>query len=584
MHPDTARWLISDEGAEYLAEDLDPDSLADAERLRRRLHPERAAAVLSQVALRRRARAKFGAAAAMMFFTPDTLEQATRPAVAAWRASRFVSAGVTRVVDLGCGIGSDAQAMIAAGLDVRAVEVDEVTAIFARANLGSPIELADATSVGIGPGEAVFIDPARRTAAGRTWNVADFSPSWEFVTSILKGRIACLKLGPGVPYELLPPEASTCWISDHGDVVEASVWSGTGQPGSRSALLLPDGIELSIEPRTSRPDSKRDNATASQVGGEVLRVSLTSRGVETKPTSHTGNGLDDLVGSGESTGAIGEVKTCRGGQSPFLTEESPLTIRQGPRPLPAPKPDSGVSRETRLSRSHGASLTPDDLTLRSDDSSLSQSGEMTLGLDDLTQRRGGPRLGPGDSIPGLGGSVKGPGDSVPELGGSVPEPGSCVPRRGDLILEPDGAIIRAGLVDALAYRLGATRLHPGIAYLTLAPDEQIILPNRAKVPEQLIFGDEQDYLLIGRAVTWFQVLEVLPFSEKVLKAWVRKNGVGRLEIKKRGIEVDPATLRKRLRPKGDVSATIVLAPTVEGARIFSVIRLGRSKDERVGTR
>ena len=59
--------------------------------------------------------------------------------------------------------------------------------------------------------------------------------------------------------------------------------------------------------------------------------------------------------------------------------------------------------------------------------------------------------------------------------------------------------------------------------------------------------------------TAFRVLERLPTDEKKLKAALRERGVGTLEIKKRGIDVDPAQLRKRLQLKGSASATIVLA-------------------------
>ena len=86
---------------------------------------------------RRRGVAKFGAAAAGLFFTRDGLEQATRPHVAAHHAARLAASGAYRVVDLGCGIGTDAMAMLRTGLQVAAVDRDEQIADVARANLAT---------------------------------------------------------------------------------------------------------------------------------------------------------------------------------------------------------------------------------------------------------------------------------------------------------------------------------------------------------------------------------------------------------------------------------------------------------------
>jgi THUMP domain-like len=57
----------------------------------------------------------------------------------------------------------------------------------------------------------------------------------------------------------------------------------------------------------------------------------------------------------------------------------------------------------------------------------------------------------------------------------------------------------------------------------------------------------------------------LPFHLKALRAWVRQAQVGVLEIKKRGIEVDPAELRRRLRLTGPNSATLVISRAPDGA-------------------
>lgn len=121
---------------------------------------------------------------------------------------------------------------------------------------------------------------------------------------------------------------------------------------------------------------------------------------------------------------------------------------------------------------------------------------------------------------------------------------------GRFLLEPDGAVIRAGATDVLARRIGAHRLDPRIAYLC-CDDE----------PPESEFA------------TRFLVREVLAWKEATLRAWVRDQGIGTLEIKKRGIELDPAQLRRRLRPRGRAAATVVITPTTDGARAVVVDRI-----------
>ena len=56
----------------------------------------------------------------------------------------------------------------------------------------------------------------------------------------------------------------------------------------------------------------------------------------------------------------------------------------------------------------------------------------------------------------------------------------------------------------------------------------------------------------------YQVLEALPYKEKSLRAALRARNIGRLTIKKRGVNVVPDELRKRLALTGDGEATVVL--------------------------
>ena len=67
------------------------------------------------------------------------------------------------------------------------------------------------------------------------------------------------------------------------------------------------------------------------------------------------------------------------------------------------------------------------------------------------------------------------------------------------------------------------------------------------------------------------MLEPLPYKEKALRAALRERNIGRLTIKKRGVNVVPDELRKRLALKGDDEATVVLT-RAEGKGIALLVR------------
>jgi len=75
------------------------------------------------------------------------------------------------------------------------------------------------------------------------------------------------------------------------------------------------------------------------------------------------------------------------------------------------------------------------------------------------------------------------------------------------------------------------------------------------------------YLLNGSTVA------ALDGKEKALRAWVRSNGIGTLEIKKRGVDLDPAQLRKKLAPKGAASATLIITRIDRDAVAYSCRRV-----------
>lgn len=232
------------------------DPLAAAEALRRLgVDPELASAALTQAGLRIRAAGKFGPDAARMFFTRTGLEQATRTRVAVRRAARMAAGGVSRLADLCCGIGSDTLAAARAGIHVRAMETDPLTAAVAAANVDAlglagmaSVACADARAVDLSTVDGVFCDPARRRGGTRVFDPGAYTPPWEFVSALGDAvPRTVLKLAPGIDHALVPGGAEAEWVSVRGEVVEAALWYGPlARVRHRASLLTEGSVELTL--------------------------------------------------------------------------------------------------------------------------------------------------------------------------------------------------------------------------------------------------------------------------------------------------------------------------------------------------
>ncbi len=126
------------------------------------------------------------------------------------------------------------------------------------------------------------------------------------------------------------------------------------------------------------------------------------------------------------------------------------------------------------------------------------------------------------------------GEAAHELTSGTDASDEPVRELGAYLHEPDGAVIRARLIGDVARSLEAGMLDERIAYVT------------------------SDAALTSPFVSTFRVREVVPSDVKALARALRERDIGRLEIKKRGVDIDPATLRTRLKLRGDQAATLIL--------------------------
>jgi len=98
---------------------------------------------------------------------------------------------------------------------------------------------------------------------------------------------------------------------------------------------------------------------------------------------------------------------------------------------------------------------------------------------------------------------------------------------GHVIYDPNPAVSRSGLLAALAHTLNAHQFDPGVAFLT------------------------SNQLTTTPFATAYSVQEAFPFKPKLVGAWLREHGVGRITAVKRGTDVDTDALVKSWKLKGD---------------------------------
>ncbi|TWT75985.1 hypothetical protein Pla123a_27710 [Posidoniimonas polymericola] len=137
-------------------------------------------------------------------------------------------------------------------------------------------------------------------------------------------------------------------------------------------------------------------------------------------------------------------------------------------------------------------------------------------------------------------SVDQAGELAGAFDGKPKGPQRIAGKLGEFLVEPDAAVLAAKLTNAFAAELDLKRVSRGIAYLT---------------------GDAPPAHPLCRV---FRLLETLPLKQKQIAAALRARSVGRLEIKHRGVRLDPHTFRKQLKLRGDNAAILIAFPTASG--------------------
>lgn len=105
---------------------------------------------------------------------------------------------------------------------------------------------------------------------------------------------------------------------------------------------------------------------------------------------------------------------------------------------------------------------------------------------------------------------------------------------GRFLYEPDAAVLAARLSASLAAEYHVEALTSDGGYLT------------------------GETLIVDAAVQVFETQAILPYDLRRIKSLLRDRNIGRLEIKKRGVNETPEAVRKSMALQGDEEATLII--------------------------
>jgi hypothetical protein len=134
---------------------------------------------------------------------------------------------------------------------------------------------------------------------------------------------------------------------------------------------------------------------------------------------------------------------------------------------------------------------------------------------------------------------------VASIAGELRDLSSVASEVGKFVYEPDAAVLASKLTGQIAETLELRPLTAGGGYLT---------------------GDQfVDHPALAR----YRVEAALPYRTSKLKSLLAARSIGRLEVKKRGVDLDPEQVRRELHVPGETHATLLLTRT--GDRVMAMV-------------
>lgn len=235
----------------------------------------------------------------------DSAQQATPLPVSMVRAERIAAAGASLVHDVTCSIGTEAPAVISAGLDWLGTDLDYSRLLMARENLRSAAAEAQAAAAGRAwvaqadalapvtttasspgpriracsgtgsrPGRVIVADPARRADGRRITDPAKLIPPLPELLDAFPGAAMAVKCAPGIDYSDWHGLVSV--VSVNGGVKEACLYTpDLAEAGhTREAVVIRDSFTERVRNEGEGVDVDKPRSFIVEPDGAVIRAGL----------------------------------------------------------------------------------------------------------------------------------------------------------------------------------------------------------------------------------------------------------------------------------------------------------------------
>lgn len=202
-----------------------------------------------------------------------SVQQATPPAVASFRAQHLAALGVEFVHDVTCSIGTEGALLRTARIDYVGSDLDASRLAMARHNVPDgwfvrADALAPVTNSGV-----VVADPARRAGGRRITDPAKLLPPLPDLVAAYPGRPLAIKCAPGLDFSEW--DGGVDIVSVDGGVKEACLYTPDLAAARRRAVILRDGhTDIVTDAPVDPPAPGEPGRFILEPDGAIIRAGL----------------------------------------------------------------------------------------------------------------------------------------------------------------------------------------------------------------------------------------------------------------------------------------------------------------------